>query len=943
MNGKNSQGKQNGQNSQGKQNGQNSQDEQNSQDQQNEQSGQDEQNNQDQQNEQSEQGLQNGQSGQSGQEEQLLIDQDTIVDKAGEAIAKNSRKVTISILTTIWANIFPIIIIIIILAYIMQVIAAFTNLFKGADGQTIIDTKAYITSDENGIILSSDKDILKAIKEQLKKHGIKNLGLGNEQQEEQYLLKFYKSTLSTQLPYIPGVENISSKYIKGIVHMKRTSTTVEEARELQWMAYEQFKQIVQGSSEDLNILNYYSIDENWNLCVATYTQTQTDGVAGNYDISETKIPYQTLLAQYSVPLNYIMLMQQITRNPEYISKMCDMFIEGKQIDFTIFDSIQTTTTTHTYKHSIMEKWTEEVEKTHTDSEGNTYTETVTRHRRRGPTKQPDEVSVITVITNTITANVTYAKTWLLEHTNNYTNETTTTYPLGEEGSTTDIEDEEEPDGDDATWKVKQSNNTKEVVVQNNWTKSESQEPQIKEGEFLGLWRNEIGEYKLGAQFKSERDGGKLVYYYVPNARQRQTPMVNIYAMKGLLFELLENDETTQNYAKIMKYLLYKYDGRDYGVTELDLNIFETKEFTMTYSVGVGGGFNDFVEWLHQWEGHEGISADGTKYKIGTDGKGHPTVGYGIDIFNGGYAETFAAAGYPTSVGSYVDKEFVDELEKNEIRECIEYIKDATSSLNLKDYQIYALVSRAYNCGKDGALRVRNGKTFVQAYMAYWNEETDNRYGESTVNYSHQLYTTYMNKPDTSDGEYVKGLEERRKAEWTLFTTGYYDRIGKFHQSGNGKFLEVAEKLWSEVANSGRYTTYGGASIPVKGPTIDCSAYVSWVLYEYGYSEFAGGQKSTNVFYNTNWNQKYGWEEIPVASKESPIDILQPGDMFVRYEGHAKGLTHHILIVAYIQDGKLYAYDCGAANNWLDSNGEAIDRSYFLTKKGNGKILRIKEQ
>lgn len=908
-------------------------------------------------------------------EQQMLMDQETGVEKvveqaenkvkqevagavkdAGKDVAKKTGKTILEILKKFialiianWFIVLAVIVIIIVVAYIFQIVGAFTNLFNGSNSKGITDTKAYITSDENGIILSSDNDIIEGIKEVLKEQGIrdiKTLGLGNEEQAKKYLLKFYKSTMATQVPYIPGVESISSKYLQGIVHIKRTETTEEEARELTWMGYEKFKEKVEAEDADSSLLNYYSIDENWNLCIAIFTETQVNGVTETYRISETKIPYQTLISQYSVPLRFITTMQQITQNPEYISKMCDMFVEGKQIDFTIFDSIETTTYTNTYKHSIMSKWTEEVETDYEieneDGTTSTFTSTTTEYKREGPTEQPDEVTVNTTITNTIMGNVTYAKTWLIELENNYINDTTTEYPLGEDGQTTQIEDEEEPDGDEGSWKVNQSNNTKQEVVKNNWTKTEGQEPQIKESEFLGLWRNEKGEYELGADFKSEKNGGKLVYYDIPNSRTKQSPMINIYSLKNILFQILENDESTQNYANIMKYLLYKYDGRDYGVTELDLSIFATKEFTMTYSTGMSGGLDAFIEWLHAWEGHEGISADGTKYKIGTDGMGHPTVGYGIDIFNGGYAEIFAAAGYSTQVGAYVDKEFVDELERKEIEECIEYIKNVTSSLNLKDYQIYALVSRAYNCGKASALKSRNGKTFVEAYNAYWNEETDNRYGESSVNYSHQLYTTYMNKPDTSDGKYVKGLEDRRKAEWTLFTTGFYDRTGKFHQSGNGKFLDVAEKLWIEISTSGRFTTYGPGSIPVRGPSIDCSAYVSWVLYEYGYTEFAGGQKATNDFYYTNWNQKYGWEEIPVASGQSPIDVLQPGDMFVRYEGHGKGLTHHILIVAYIEDGKLYAYDCGSSNNWLKSSGKAIDRSYFLTKRGNGKILRIKD-
>ena len=50
-------------------------------------------------------------------------------------------------------------------------------------------------------------------------------------------------------------------------------------------------------------------------------------------------------------------------------------------------------------------------------------------------------------------------------------------------------------------------------------------------------------------------------------------------------------------------------------------------------------------------------------------------------------------------------------------------------------------------------------------------------------------------------------------------------------------------------------------IPINGKLVDCSSFVSWVLYEYGYKEFAGKQHRTKNFMQTNWNEKYGWEEI----------------------------------------------------------------------------------
>lgn len=188
-----------------------------------------------------------------------------------------------------------------------------------------------------------------------------------------------------------------------------------------------------------------------------------------------------------------------------------------------------------------------------------------------------------------------------------------------------------------------------------------------------------------------------------------------------------------------------------------------------------GGIETLRDYIRGWEyaGTPPMNADGTKYIIYTDGVGHETVGYGIDIFNGGFAQRFRDAGYPTYKGGEVPIEFIDALEEEEVNSCMEQIKSKTAGLNLTEYQIHALVSRAYNCGVSGALRERNGKTFVEAYQAYWTS-SDLLYGSEVANFNHPLYTTYMSKPDTSEGKVLSGLVTRRKKEWALFQTGIYD-------------------------------------------------------------------------------------------------------------------------------------------------------------------------
>ena len=54
-----------------------------------------------------------------------------------------------------------------------------------------------------------------------------------------------------------------------------------------------------------------------------------------------------------------------------------------------------------------------------------------------------------------------------------------------------------------------------------------------------------------------------------------------------LFEMMEENENTIELVDTIKYLLYIYDGTDYGVTELDLSMFNPIEFTTINGNGTG--------------------------------------------------------------------------------------------------------------------------------------------------------------------------------------------------------------------------------------------------------------------------------------------------------------------------------------------------------------------
>ena len=188
----------------------------------------------------------------------------------------------------------------------------------------------------------------------------------------------------------------------------------------------------------------------------------------------------------------------------------------------------------------------------------------------------------------------------------------------------------------------------------------------------------------------------------------------------------------------------------------------------------GGASSQIVKFIMQWEyaGTPPMDASKTKYKIYKDSDQHNVIAYGLDLKTGGYASILKNAGYGTSEGDLVDKDFIDNLYLKQLNTNYRAgVIKRTQGLNLKDFQIDALTSRAYNCGEEGALGSRGGfSSFSAAYKKYWNDTDFNK----SPDYNHPLYTNYMSTPITSDSGVQEGLIKRRKSEWKLFQTGVYD-------------------------------------------------------------------------------------------------------------------------------------------------------------------------
>lgn len=224
-------------------------------------------------------------------------------------------------------------------------------------------------------------------------------------------------------------------------------------------------------------------------------------------------------------------------------------------------------------------------------------------------------------------------------------------------------------------------------------------------------------------------------------------------------------------------------------TMVDVNAGATSN-TEGMNSASSSAWEQFIKYLHAKEGGGTIykNSNGIDcYQVVSDGSTTGSaVGYGVDI--GVHGAELEALGYETSIGSLIPVEIVDAIEirirEDYYTQISEKIK--SSGINMTQYQLFALTSRAYNCGIAGAITTARGSknlNFIDSYNEYYNQNSDDKFDEKITqgDYTNKLYTEYMSLPVYSKGQYLVGLENRRKSEWTLFQTGYYDVLGEWYQ------------------------------------------------------------------------------------------------------------------------------------------------------------------
>lgn len=726
-----------------------------------------------------------------------------------------------------------------------------------------------------------------------------------------YIKKFLEAQLVTETPHYEPTLSSGNAYGQktyGKVYLYRTSDAEvvdENTRlyEMSWMPYTKMKEEAAKNNKDgLNAVRmHYSIDENGQLVIAQWTiiETEIDGKSepDKIIINLRHIDYKSAISQYTTPVNFLIYLTMVSQNPEFVSAVTELIKNNTKIDITLLDTVTKIEEVETYTCTNNSKG---VSESGPDENGNI---------ERTPWRSSSNAKTVTKTTTTSTIpvpKVTYAKTWFSEQRVTYNLETT------KENFSENITlpDDPEPAGDTGSWTT-----NKNITIDTEKTTTEYKEGTRgnvidKTGEkgdqgvtpnsYKDKEKREVKD-RFNIDSKSTFLGLLDDFFRIPNTKKYEASgKNNMVSGAEWLFYLLQKDGNLQNLEQVMRYVMYKYTGKDYGVKELDLSIFDIRDFVtiLTNSDSLEEILKSYEnEQLRRYMNGETslyssvekyVTQDRKSYKMFyTSFDGCLNFSYGIMVRNSNGTinnkEYFAAEGidleqllrdYDNGKEVLVDVDKLDRIFTAIIQDKKNLIKDMfeAKGVTLKENQLDALVCVAYQYGNCGQY-INGSDNIIELYKNYYERGDTDTFKARAKAQTGSGGTDYIFSDST----------ERKKRNWELFNEGRYilsngSEIKKDNDVGSFALQFVGER-------HKRFTDWYGFADEW------CAMFVSYCYNECGLIPNVLKEKFAACSPEVRTLQARG----EFISRDSGY-IPSSGDIiFIRWEGHTE-LASHVGIV-----------------------------------------------
>ena len=666
---------------------------------------------------------------------------------------------------------------------------------------------------------------------------------------------------------------------------------------------------------------YFTLDKNYNLIIVSLESYETkitykkkkkeegnsDNNTYDFTIKVTRVNYQNVIKKYTMPFEFPLALLMITRNPQFceeVAKLAMISQEGDKITKVSFepkividiqDNLTATYIKEDYGYTANFKLQDYVKYylTMKNKKGQTM------HQENGIALDPYPIEIEKVVSassyritetwiNTTTPQlcVSEAITWIADYTSVHSKVDETIGPditnssEADDGGYSEVPDYHKylanqqfnytlPSSSNTVsttvptleseekkiLEMKTGKNT-EITTITNTTKynKSSSKVEPKWERFLSLLKIELKEEKFNLKDLTKND--KLIKYEIKDSTNDVSPENNLLTGRVGLYKLLASNTKTVTFEELMRNLIGIYTGKiKVDDVDFDFSIYEPDEFI---SIGQGGNISYGTIQLTDDDFEILCKITSAERGGGTQQQQEYVVSVILNrVLSSKFPNTvrevvFAPGQFqPTRNGAYA-KAVPSETTKAAVR----------NVMNNGDTTGGAL----YFCTPGAAAK----DSWWSSLIFLFNDSN------GTSGSSHNFYTTPEGK---SELEQYNGVSE-----------------GTLGAIGGGTIIQEAAIAHKYVEDNGYTYAQVGLTIPngiINGKTIDCSSFVSWVLYRAGFTEFAGHQKNSAVFKSNPW----GWPTI------SSISGAVAGDILV-YNGHVE------IYAGQVSGTKAVVYNCG---------------------------------
>lgn len=373
----------------------------------------------------------------------------------------------------------------------------------------------------------------------------------------------------------------------------------------------------------------------------------------------------------------------------------------------------------------------------------------------------------------------------------------------------------------------------------------------KEENFLSLLRVDP---ETNVFNKEDISKNTKIIKYKDESGRTFSPETNILSAKLMLYDFISTSEYSQSYEEIMRYLLYIYTGKSYGVTTLDFSIYEPGDFiTITPGVFYGDTIQEKVWFALKNLGYSDVVIAGAMGNIDYESAG----------FNPSAVE---AGGTGEGIGliqwSYGRREALERYAKDRALQLYgEAKEDAWKDVDIQIEYLIAEISgegpaSGYATRRISGYIKEEGKDYTATYSDWANSTTIEDSTLAFMRFFESPSKRYSYDHDyTESGKYVGSRLTRAKK--------YYDEfkgMGGTYSSGK----EIITQHISSI--TGRtFTAYNQLKIAGWGGKCNRAAFISVCSGYYSgnpsdlvsIANNIANSTSQNIVYNSSAYRRYG--------------------------------------------------------------------------------------